>query len=1019
MKKITTKDKERILSAADGRLFDVISKNVKLGKRGASFHGVCPLCQKDFEFNPSKSIFKCFHCDFGGNSPVSWYTKQGKTYPEALQLLADDFNIHLDVETLRATSPNKKNATADTPIPTRPVGKDKSFCSRMLAESGLTYDDVQAKIFRYDDNHTTTVGRVFRPGTLNSLNQIIDGDDAIIEYYDLEGAPVMYEQILRGKATGKMKEYFRVRWQFPEEHLDKNGKAFKYKSPTGSGSFIYIPQRIRELYKSEQKIPRLFIQEGEKKAEKACKHGIPSVAISGIHNLGRNGRLHEDLVRLIAACEVKELVLLFDSDWNDISSNIGLNDFADQRPRSFFTAAKNFKEYAIQLRNSRSIYLEIFIGNVLPGEDKGVDDLLSNTLRGNEDALKNDIDYLINERDLKGEYIQLHKITTISDAKLLELWSLQSANDFALRHKAILKELPEFRIGKYRWRFNEKGEIESAQPIEEDEKYWQETVKEDRHGFARTEYNFRYERCFRFLQNRGFFRYLREDGSYEYIRVEHPFITTLERHEDIRDFIKDFTREIANEEVLEMLHRGGPQFLGPEKLSNLQYYKPGLEDPRRDKQLFYFKNKFWEITADNIAEQEYSHITHQLWVNQKHNMDAVRSERLVKVKSLGEGKFDYKLSDAGRACHFLQFLINTSNFTWRKEKRDLPVVSSLDGVNASDVITVDELEENKGHLVSKLCAIGYMLMSAKDRNVSRAVVAMDGKQSEVGSSNGRSGKSLIGEMFRQVLPSVYINGKVKDLDSDQFLWNDVDIKTKIVFIDDVRTNFNFEYLFANITGDWSVNYKGGGRATFPFNKSPKIYLTTNHALNGEGSSFRDRQWKIAFSDFYNDNHKPLDDFGMLFFDEWDFEQWNLLWNLLAECVQLYLTFGVVQAPMERIAQREIRQFISETFLLWADEYFSDITKLNVQIPRKEISDNFFDANPEQKKYTTQTAFKKKLKKYCEYKGYIFNKHLFDEITGLPLKYDKDGNPIVDDKSGGTEYFYIGTDEKIIEEQKPF
>ncbi len=1019
MKKITKQDKERILSASEGRLFDVISKNVKLDKRGASFHGVCPLCQKDFEFSPSKNIFKCFHCDFAGNSPVNWYTKQGKTYPEALQLLADDFNIHLDVETLRATSPNKKNATADTPIPTRPAGKDKSYCARMLADSGLTYDDVQAKIFRSDENHTTTVGRVFRPGTLNSLNQIIDGDDAIIEYYDLEGAPVMYEQILRGKATGKMKEYFRVRWQFPDEHLDKNGKSFKYKSPTGSGSFIYIPQRIREIYKSGQKIHRLFIQEGEKKAEKACKHGIPSVAISGIHNLGRNGRLHEDLVRLIVACEVKELVLLFDSDWNDISKNIGLNDFADQRPRSFFTAAKNFKEYAIQLRNSRSIYLEIFIGNVLPGEDKGVDDLLSNTLRGNEDALKNDIDYLINERDLKGEYIQLHKITTISDAKLLELWSLQSANDFALRHKAILKELPEFRIGKYRWRFTEKGEIESAQPIEEDEKYWQETVKEDRHGFARTEYNFRYERCFRFLQNRGFFRYLREDGSYEYIRVEHPFITTLERHEDIRDFIKDFTREIANEEVLEMLHRGGPQFLGPEKLSNLQYYKPGLEDPRRDKQLFYFKNKFWEITADNIAEQEYSHITHQLWVNQKHNMDAVRSERLVKVKSLGEGKFDYKLSDAGRACHFLQFLINTSNFTWRKEKRDLPVVSSLDGVNASDVITVDELEENKGHLVSKLCAIGYMLMSAKDRNVSRAVVAMDGKQSEVGSSNGRSGKSLIGEMLRQVQPSVYINGKVKDLDSDQFLWNDVDIKTKIVFIDDVRTNFNFEYLFANITGDWSVNYKGGGRATFPFNKSPKIYLTTNHALNGEGSSFRDRQWKIAFSDFYNDNHKPLDDFGMLFFDEWDFEQWNLLWNLLAECVQLYLTFGVVQAPMERIAQREIRQFISETFLLWADEYFSDITKLNVQIPRKEISDNFFDANPEQKKYTTQTAFKKKLKKYCEYKGYIFNKHMFDEITGLPLKYDKDGNPIVDDKSGGTEYFLIGVDDNKIEEQKPF
>ncbi|GHU80113.1 hypothetical protein FACS1894145_5790 [Bacteroidia bacterium] len=97
-------------------------------------------------------------------------------------------------------------------------------------------------------------------------------------------------------------------------------------------------------------------------------------------------------------------------------------------------------------------------------------------------------------------------------------------------------------------------------------------------------------------------------------------------------------------------------------------------------------------------------------------------------------------------------------------------------------------------------------------------------------------------------------------------------KTRTVFIDDVRPGFDFESLFANITGDWAVNYKGGRRCTFPFATSPKIYLTTNHALNGEGSSFKDRQWLIAFSDYYNDQRKPIHDFGVMFFDEWDFEQ---------------------------------------------------------------------------------------------------------------------------------------------------
>lgn len=49
-------------------------------------------------------------------------------------------------------------------------------------------------------------------------------------------------------------------------------------------------------------------------------------------------------------------------------------------------------------------------------------------------------------------------------------------------------------------------------------------------------------------------------------------------------------------------------------------------------------------------------------------------------------------------------------------------------------------------------------MEAKDNNVARAVVGMDGKQSEVGESNGRSGKSLLGELMRHVTPTVYIPG---------------------------------------------------------------------------------------------------------------------------------------------------------------------------------------------------------------------------------------------------------------------
>lgn len=104
----------------------------------------------------------------------------------------------------------------------------------------------------------------------------------------------------------------------------------------------------------------------------------------------------------------------------------------------------------------------------------------------------------------------------------------------------------------------------------------------------------------------------------------------------------------------------------------------------------------------------------------------------------------------------------------------------------------------------------------------------------------------------------------------------------------------------------------------------------------------------------------MDDFGVLFFSEWDFTQWNLTWNMLANCIQLYLKFGVVQAPGERLQQRKLRQEIGETIISWADEYFSSEEHCR-RTPRKEIYDNFCNYDPQQRKYITSTAFKDKIK----------------------------------------------------------
>lgn len=996
----------RINDAAEGRLLDVVEKFHTLRKSGQLSHVCdCPKCgaAKKFTITPSKNIFKCFSCnEMAGKGAISYLmTVEGYSYTDALDFLAKEFNVILDER------PQKKPAKA-APVKMKKSSKTakgvdtESYCARMLAESGLTFEDVTANVYKSDDKSSIFQARTFKPGTIDDRGQLTTkGDDVIIEYYDLDGLPVRYTQKDgKRRAAGESKEYYRVRWQFPDMHLDKEGKPFKYKSPPGSGTPIYIPEKIRSAFKAGTPIERLYIQEGEKKAEKACKHGIPSIAVSGIPNLGNKGTLPEDFVRIITACQVKEVAFIFDSDWDDISSNIKINDQVEKRPRCFYYAAKNFKEYMRTLKN-RDIYVEVFVGHIRKNEagDKGLDDLLANTLRGRENELADDFSFACNDKRGAGQFVEMFKITTYTDHKLAELWCLHSHEAFAERHKEILKNLPEFLFGRYRWKFDENGKVVLAQPFDADEQFWKVVVKNQGKDSERTEYEFCYVNSQNFLQNRGFGRLRRLDRTYQFVHLEPPVVRSIEAS-DARDYLFQFAKHNCCVGVNEMLIKGVSQYVGPDKLSLLDFVHPNFIRPTRDQQYFYFDKTCWLVTKDEVSEMGYEKISHHIWEEQRRNYPAKHlGKPLITFSRADEDVYSYEISEDGVKCHYLQFLINTSNFTWRK-----PDVE----------VTDTERNENRIHLLSKLCAIGYMLMEAKDNNVARAVIGMDGKQSEVGDSNGRSGKSLIGELMRNVMPIAYIPGKNSDIFKDQFVWNDVQENTKLVFIDDVLQNFNFEFLFPNITGDWSVNYKGGRRMTLPFTQSPKIYIATNHAIRGKGSSFTDRQWLLAFSDFYNDQHKPVDDFGSLFFSEWDFDQWNLCWNLLANCIQLYLTFGVVQAPGERLEQRKRRQEMGEALISWADEYFSDSAKIGTAIPRKELYDAFCNYDPQQRKYISSTAFKKKFKMYCSWKGYVLNPHKYDSVTGLPFQTDKDGRPVIDDKSGGVEYFTVGVNKDLVQ-----
>jgi hypothetical protein len=191
----------------------------------------------------------------------------------------------------------------------------------------------------------------------------------------------------------------------------------------------------------------------------------------------------------------------------------------------------------------------------------------------------------------------------------------------------------------------------------------------------------------------------------------------------------------------------------------------------------------------------------------------------------------------------------------------------------------------------------------------------------------------------------------------------------------------------------------------PDDNKPKMYVATNHALMGEGPSFFDRLALLAFSDYYNDNHKPIDEFGKNFFSEWVSTQWNLFYNLMGTCLQLFLKYRFIVGPHEELEMRRLRQMIGEELLAWLDEYFSDILKLNTRIPRKELYEAAMNTNPNLRKYVSTTRFKKKLKAWCKFREFTFNPMLYDERC-RPISFDKNNRPIESDKSNGIEYFTI-------------
>lgn len=248
---------------------------------------------------------------------------------------------------------------------------------------------------------------------------------------------------------------------------------------------------------------------------------------------------------------------------------------------------------------------------------------------------------------------------------------------------------------------------------------------------------------------------------------------------------------------------------------------------------------------------------------------------LIYAAKLEDG-FLTVITEEGRKCEFLQFLYNVSNFSWRDMQK-------------SGTLTSKQARINDLHLVSKLCAIGYLMQPVKERNFAKAIIAVDTDKNEMGST----GKSLLGKILKSVLASESISGRQPHFAENPFVWQFITEATKLACIDDLN-ELDIDSIIYEITGEWIINKKMQKTYIIPFEKTPKMYITTPHKFKRSDPSFMRRICYICFSDYYNQSRTPADDFGHILVDNWNDEQWKLTNRLLIECMNLYLEFGFVE-----------------------------------------------------------------------------------------------------------------------------
>lgn len=454
-----------------------------------------------------------------------------------------------------------------------------------------------------------------------------------------------------------------------------------------------------------------------------------------------------------------------------------------------------------------------------------------------------------------------------------------------------------------------------------------------------TEITIHRTKLLQFLQNDGgFYLYFYDKNSniFRIIRDKKGIIEEASS-EQIKKFVKRYISSlpasfdnITRLELLETVSKGAGVYFSDALFEFMDHYSPDFLKDDKDTAYLPFKNGVVCISKDEIKLKSYGELHKCVWKAQviDHNIDIT-------------------VDDDPERVDFYRFVCCICG----NDPKKIEYAMSL---------------------------IGYLMHNYKDPVRPYAVIL--GEESDKSDDGGGTGKGIFVTAVSHIINTQQIDGKNFKQDKS-FAFQRVGLDTKLIAIQDIRKNVDFEGYYSLITEGITVERKNKDELYIPYCDSPKILFTTNYTIDNSSNHAARRQRLLEFCDFFNPDNTPVDFFGYRLFEDWDDHQWSLFYNFMFACCQHYLKHGVGdQVVSETGKQKRIRSQFGEEFFSWWVEY----TKDGGCVLRQFFGDlytSFLSGSELDAKEYSKKRFRKGLEVASKTFGYILNDRANSQAGG--------------------------------------